>query len=119
LVDPYRAIANNNRKRRFHRGKVIVAIRNGSKPQVHADERGFFSFYHLRSSATICGSFLYPLKIIVEHAGMTNQTHLFGQFQRRRSNQRTTPRTDNVIQGGFVLSTLLRINTCTQFDLPD
>jgi len=51
LVDPYRAIANNNRKRRFHRGKVIVAIRNGNKPQVHADERGFSSFY---SSAFIC-----------------------------------------------------------------
>jgi hypothetical protein len=79
----------------------------------------FLLFIHLRSSATICGSFLYPLKIVVEHAGMTNQTHLFGRFQRRRSNQRATPRTDNVIQDRFVLSTLLRINTCTQIDLPD
>jgi len=72
-----------------------------------------------RLSATICGFLFYALEIIVEHAGMTNQTHLFGQFQRRRSNQRATPRTDNVIHDRFVLSTLLRINTCTQFDLPD
>jgi hypothetical protein len=69
-----------------------------------------------RSSAKIRGFFLNALKIIVEHAGMTNQAHLFGQFHRRRSNQRATPRTGNVIHNRLVLTTLPRIDTCTQFE---
>jgi hypothetical protein len=76
-------------------------------------------FIYPRSFAQIRGSFLYPLKIVVEHAGMTNQTHLFGQFHRRRSNQRATPRTGNVECYRLVLTTLMRINSCTQFNLPD
>ena len=76
-------------------------------------------FIYPRSFAQIRGSFLYPLKIVVEHAGMTNQTHLFGQFYRRRSNQRATPRTGNVKRDRFVLARFPGIDTCTQINLPD
>ena len=59
---------------------------------------------------------LQPLKVVVEHSSMTDQTHLLRQFHIRRSDQGAAPRTDDV--ECWRLRTLqvavTRINTLTQ-----
>ena len=64
--------------------------------------------------------FIQPLKVVVEHSRMTNQTHLLGQLDVRLSDQGATPRTKNF--EGWRLDALqrfLRIHLFTQFSLPD
>ena len=58
--------------------------------------------------------FINSLKIIVEHSSMTNQTHLLRQLHVTRPDQGAAPRADNV-----VLRLRARIDTLTQFNLPD
>jgi hypothetical protein len=41
-----------------------------------------------------------PLKVVVEHARMTDQTHLFRSFAVARSDHGAAPRTNNIV-GGF------------------
>ena len=48
---------------------------------------------------------------------MTNQAHLFRQFDVARSNQRPTPGTDDVVHGWLFM--VLRMETLIQLDLPD
>jgi len=62
----------------------------------------------------------YSLEVVVEHAGMANQTHLFGQLHIGRPNQRATPGTNDV-EGGrrLHITVVLRIDTFTQGNLPD
>jgi hypothetical protein len=38
------------------------------------------------SGSPLAAGFIQPLKIVVQHSSMTNQTHLFGQFDGGGSN---------------------------------
>lgn len=108
------------------RSKVIVATRT-SKNKLATDEHGFF-FYSvfirvnpwLKSAASgspFAARFSQTLKIVVEHASMTNQTHLFRQLDVGGSDQGATPRTNNVVPDIRYI-TVLRIDLLIQFDLP-
>jgi len=48
---------------------------------------------------------------------MTNQAHLFRQLCMSGSDQSATPRTDDAVHVWLFM--VLRMNTLTQFDLPD
>ena len=121
-----RAIDSNRQRRRFHRGKVIVAIRRG-KDKLATGEHGFFLYtcVHLCNSwlksaargSPLAARFTRSLKIIVEHSSMTNQTHLFRQLDAGRPDQGATPRTEDVVHGWLFM--VLKIDTLTQLDLPD
>ena len=73
------------------------------------------------TSASSAACFSDFLKVVVQHASMANQTHLFRQFDVRRSDQSATPGTNDVIhrRPGILKAMVLRIDTLTQFDLPD
>jgi hypothetical protein len=121
-----RAIDSKRRRRKFHRGRVIVATRK-SKEELATDEHGFF-FYSVfirgnpwlkraASGSPFAARFSQSLKIVVKHSSMTNQTHLFRQFHGSRPDQGATPRASNVIPNVFN-TTILRIDLLIQFDLP-
>ena len=69
-----------------------------------------------RLSAKICGFLFYALEIIVEHAGMTNQAHLFRHFDVGRSDHSATPGTEDLVHGWLFM--VLRMEMLIQFDLP-
>jgi len=102
-------IESEKQKRKFHRGKVIVAIRrNRSCPSY----RTYFS-EGAAGGSPLAARFLNPLKIVVEHSSMTNQAHLFRQLDVSRSDQGTTPRTDDVVHVWLFL--VLKMETLIQF----
>ena len=70
------------------------------------------------SSVKIRGFLSDSLKVVVEHAGMANQTHLFGQLHTGRPYRRTTPGTDDAV-GRLHITLVLRLDTFTQCNLPD
>jgi len=69
------------------------------------------------SGSPLAAGFLNSLKIVVEHSSMTNQAHLFRQLHTGRPDQGATPRTDDVVNRWLFM--ILRMDTLTQFDLPD
>jgi len=71
------------------------------------------------SSVKIRGFLSDSLKVVVEHAGMANQTHLFGQLHTSRPYQRTTPGADDVVCRRLPITLVLSIDTFTQWNLPD
>jgi hypothetical protein len=95
---------------------VIVAIRTESEYRSYKSYRTYIS-ERAASGSPLAARFTGSLKIIVEHSSMTNQTHLFRHFHGCRPDQGATPRTDYVVRRW--LFTVLRMNTFTQFDLPD
>jgi len=50
-----------------------------------------------------------PLKVVVEHSRMTDQTHLFGSFVGAGSDQGAAPRTDNIERGFGVLHLIMEL----------
>ena len=56
-----------------------------------------------------------PLKVVVEHSRMANQTHSFGSFHCAGSDHRATPRTNNIVRGfkvfDFVVGLKIHVST--------
>src|SRR5262249_48262616 len=110
-----RAIANNRRRRKFHRGRVIVAIRKGSE---YRSIRTYWTYSSISaaSGSPLAATLFQPLKIVVEHSSVTNQAHLFRQLDVGRPDQSATPGTDDVVHGWLFM--VLRMDTFIQFNLP-
>ena len=88
---------------------------------MNTDKYFFFLFsarLHPRKSVALLS---YPLEIVVEHSGMTNQAHLLRQLHGRGSDQGATPRADNVVCRcpGALETTGAWTDSLTQIYLPD